>query len=151
MRWACSLFCALLCLSSLGALFNRSDVVRAETFWLQERNYIQLNLFVSDGYGVQKGSLHEIRLYSLEEAHQEMKPIKEKIKHYGRLVQIEKSLSGSTAIKNKKYFSSLSPIIFKKIKSVHQDYVVQGKLFYCSFNDAFCSIYKFETIIPRKP
>ena len=134
----------------LEAWVVKSNIVRIEALWLQRQDQIQLNFFLTNGYGVQKGSLHKIELYALDKGHQGIHKIREKIRQYGHLVRVKKTLSGITAVKNKKYFSSLAPLVFKKIKNLNKDYAVQGKLFYCSFKGAFCSIQVFEVLIPKE-
>ncbi len=138
----------LLCFS-LEAFLGKSNIVQIEPLWLQQKGQIQLNLFLANGYGIQRGSLHKIELYSLDDAHKKTQKIQEKIKQYGHLVQVKKGLSGIISTKNKKYFSSLAPLMFKKIKDIKKDYAVRGRLLYCSFKEAFCSIHNFEILIPR--
>ena len=146
MRRIPSAFLLIFFLSPLVGFSARSSVVRIEP--ALSENQIQLKLFLTAGYGIQKGSLHQIDLYVLSPQHEQSKELDEKIKKHGRLVQTQKSLSGITARQNKKYFSLLKPIVFKKPKNISSDYIVQGKLFYCSFQDGFCSIYPFQLLIP---
>ncbi len=131
----------------LGAFPKFSNVIKIEPIFIKKNKQIYLNLFIADGYGLQKGPLHKINLYSLSKKHKTHQRIIEKIKKNGYLIQTKKQLSGITSTQNKKYFSSLNPIIFKGINNYSNDYAVQGKLFYCSFEGAFCSVQTFEKII----
>ena len=145
MREVSSTFLFIFFISPLVGVLARSSVVRIEP--ALSKNQIQLKLFLTSGYGLQKGSLHQIDLYVLSPRHEQSKELDEKIKKHGRLVQTQKSLSGITARQNKKYFSLLKPIVFKKPGNTSSDYIVQGKLFYCSFQDGFCSTYPFQILI----
>lgn len=77
------------------------------------------------GYGVQKEAKNELTFTGPD----------------GKQIKKITAFSGATASEDKKYFSRLSPIQIPKTTGKVR---VTGRIFYCSFEQKFCSVQKID-------
>lgn len=77
------------------------------------------------GYGVQKEAKNELTFTTSD----------------GKQFKKITAFSGMTAIEDKKYFSRLTPIQVPKTTGKIR---VTGRIFYCSFEQKFCSVQKID-------
>lgn len=81
---------------------------------------------VKPGYGVQKDGKHELTFTSVDD---------------GKVLLSVKAFQGTTATEDKKYFSKLTPVMIpQKTGRVR----VTGRIFYCSFEQKFCSVQRVD-------
>lgn len=78
------------------------------------------------GYGVQRDGKHELVFTSVAT---------------GKIVKTVKAFSGSVAAEDKKYFGRLDPIALPAKSGKLR---VTGRIFYCSFEQKFCSVQRVD-------
>lgn len=78
------------------------------------------------GYGVQKDGKHELVFTSVAT---------------GKVVKTVKGFKGSIATEDKKYFGRLEPIALPTVSGKVR---VTGRIFYCSFEQKFCSVQRVD-------
>lgn len=109
---------------------------------------LSLNYSVVSGYGVQRKGEHKLNIYLLRPGHEKATSIRQKIQIYGSLVATLPKFTGTIAKEDNEYFSSLNPQIMKNSKFTRGTLAIQGKIFFCSFADKFCSVQSVAQIIP---
>ncbi|MFZ5631023.1 MAG: hypothetical protein ACOY5B_17950 [Spirochaetota bacterium] len=78
------------------------------------------------GYGVQRDGKHELVFTSVVT---------------GKVVKTVKAFKGSIATEDKKYFSRLEPVTLPAVSGKVR---VTGRIFYCSFEQKFCSVQRVD-------
>jgi hypothetical protein len=107
-------FIILVCAAPLFAF--GAEVVRLV------REPTAIALAIEKGYGVQKDGKHELTFTSVAT---------------GKTLKVIKTFKGSTAKEDAKYFSQINAIdLSANSGPVH----VSGRIFYCSFEQKFCSV-----------
>jgi hypothetical protein len=97
-----------------------SSVVRL----VREPNAVAFS--VQKGYGVQRDGKHELVFTSVAT---------------GKLVKTVKGFKGNIAAEDKKYFNRLDPVT---LPGVNGKVRVTGRIFYCSFEQKFCSVQRVD-------
>ena len=110
---------------------------------------VAIEFLISEGYGIQREGEHEITIYSLKTGHHSENDIKTKIAQYGKeIAHISPvKFSGTSAKEDKDYFSSVLPIYLKKAKGQKEALAIKAKIFYCSFDQGFCSMQIFRQMV----
>jgi hypothetical protein len=112
---------AVLMLSLPASLFAfGSSVVRL----VREPNAVAFS--VQKGYGVQRDDKHELVFTSVAT---------------GKLVKTVRGFKGNIAAEDKKYFNRLDPVT---LPGVNGKVRVTGRIFYCSFEQKFCSVQRVD-------
>lgn len=91
---------------------------------VREPGVIALSL--QKGYGIQKDGKHELTFTSVAT---------------GKAVKTLRNFTGTTASEDKKYFSRLNAV---EIPASAGKVRVSGRIFYCSFDQKFCSVQKVD-------
>lgn len=78
------------------------------------------------GYGVQRDGKHELVISSVST---------------GQTIKAIKSFKGAVATEDKKYFSRLEAMELPEVKGKIR---ITGRIFYCSFEQKFCSVQKID-------
>ncbi|HNA80327.1 MAG TPA: hypothetical protein PKY99_12775 [Turneriella sp.] len=81
---------------------------------------------VQKGYGVQRDGKHELVFTAVST---------------GKVLKTVKGFKGAIATEDKKYFSRLEPV---GLPAVTGKVRVTGRIFYCSFEQKFCSVQRVE-------
>lgn len=81
---------------------------------------------LKQGFGVQKDGKHELTFTAVST---------------GKTLLTLKNFNGSTAAEDKKYYSRLAPITLPKDAGRVR---VAGRIFYCSFEQKFCSVQRVD-------
>lgn len=81
---------------------------------------------LKQGFGVQKDGKHELTFTAVST---------------GKTLLTLKNFNGATAIEDKKYFSKLAPVSLPKDAGRVR---VAGRIFYCSFEQKFCSVQRID-------
>ncbi len=81
---------------------------------------------LKQGFGVQKDGKHELTFTAVTT---------------GKTLLTLKNFSGSTAAEDKKYYSKLAPITLPRDAGRVR---VSGRIFYCSFEQKFCSVQRVD-------
>jgi|GEM_PF-2703012 len=81
---------------------------------------------LKQGFGVQKDGKHELTFTAVAT---------------GKTLLTLKNFSGSTAVEDKKYYSKLAPVTLPKDAGRVR---VAGRIFYCSFEQKFCSVQRVD-------
>ncbi|GAB4436931.1 MAG: hypothetical protein OHK0011_19990 [Turneriella sp.] len=81
---------------------------------------------VQKGYGVQRDGKHELVFTSVVT---------------GKVVKTVKSFKGNVAAEDKKYFDRLEPVALPAVSGKVR---VTGRIFYCSFEQKFCSVQRVD-------
>ncbi len=118
--------------------FGGEKVVKVEAF--RSNKQVMVNLFPKKGYGVQKKAPNKVILYKLKPGHHKAKTVKEKVRLFGKHVGTVTRFRGKTAKEDKKYFSRVNSLIFRQQDFSKGDYILESRLYYCSFKDGFCSV-----------
>lgn len=118
--------------------FGQKDIVTSQA--IKQNGSLYLTLQVKKGYGIQKKGKNSISVYELANSaattvNATQKPVKTLT-----------SIKGNTATEDKEYHSELEPITIP-IKNKGANYLIKGKLYYCSFSDKFCSITSFSQVV----
>lgn len=138
---------ALLAAAAVYTFGSRGDILRMNA--TSSENQVSIEFLVSAGYGIQKEANHSITVYSLKAGHQSEKEVKAKIARYGKEIASISPVkfSGATAKEDKDYFSSVLPITLKKAKGQKEQLAIKAKIFYCSFDQGFCSQKTFRQLV----
>lgn len=81
---------------------------------------------LKQGFGVQKDGKHELTFTAVST---------------GKTLLTLKNFNGATAVEDKKYYSKLSPVVLPKDAGRVR---VAGRIFYCSFEQKFCSVQRID-------
>ena len=81
---------------------------------------------LKQGFGVQKDGKHELTFTAVST---------------GKTLLTLKNFNGSTAVEDKKYYSKLAPVTLPKDAGRVR---VAGRIFYCSFEQKFCSVQRVD-------
>jgi hypothetical protein len=103
-----------------GSYAFGSSVVRL----VREPNAVAFS--VQKGYGVQRDGKHELVFTSVAT---------------GKVLKTVKGFQGNIAAEDKKYFDRLDPVTLPAVKGKIR---VTGRIFYCSFEQKFCSVQRVD-------
>ncbi len=109
------LFAAASAVSAFG-----SSVVRL----VREPSAVAFSL--QKGYGVQRDGKHELVFTSVST---------------GKVIKTVKGFKGQVASEDKKYFGRLEPVVLPATSGKLR---VTGRIFYCSFEQKFCSVQRVD-------
>jgi len=139
------IFIAIFLITSIFALGSQAKVVQLSV--TENEKQISLQFSVNKGYGIQKEGPHEIAIYKLDENHFKSTEISEKIAKYGKkLTTISPvKFSGVIASEDEHYYSNVLPINLTASKN--STLAIRARIFFCSFQDNFCSVETVHQII----
>jgi hypothetical protein len=138
-------------LTGIAGLFALGSSGKAVAMTAQKQGkFIEIEMKINKGFGVQKKGPHEIAVYSLKKNYTKESDLAKAMSEYGKKVHEVKplKLSGETAQKDEEYFSAIHKFQIPVVTG--GDIGIKAKIYYCSFGDGFCSVDVIYTILPQK-